>query len=222
MKRAMGTAVTIISAILLLTGWAAAEQSRSRLVNTSEENNKADTSKKSSEPTQQVNPAEQGRRAEQEPVTERTQEVVDPSPEEKQRATAAQHAASAAEQQFAAKVQKLQTLMKKEEQDLAQRLAYAARLRNQGLEKSDQALLKQAEQFERRALEYYQKRVEQFEKLRIPTEGDANSKLQQRRQPSQKSRSSSLRQRSRLPSRARYSDQSDTRTRRYYRRNRQR
>ena len=57
--------------------------------------------------------------------------------------------------------------MQKEEQALAQRLAYAAQLRAQGLTKNDQKLLDQAEAVERQALDYYLRRVKQFESTRV-------------------------------------------------------
>ena len=72
----------------------------------------------------------------------------------------------------------LQALMQKEEQALAQRLAYAGKLRAAGLAKNDQKMLDQAEGLERQALDYYQKRVKQFEAASIKA-STSSTKVQQ-------------------------------------------
>ncbi len=87
--------------------------------------------------------------------------------EEKLRAAAGKQAATAEEQQMAGRVRGLQVLMEKEEQLLAQRMAYAARIREKGLADNDQKLLDQAERYERAALAEYEKKVQQFEALRV-------------------------------------------------------
>ena len=97
----------------------------------------------------------------------RTQETLEVTPEEQKKAAAAQQAATAEEQRINSQLRGLQVLMQKEEQALAQRLAYAAQVRAQGLQKNDQKLLDQAELLERQALDYYLKRVKQFENYSI-------------------------------------------------------
>ena len=57
--------------------------------------------------------------------------------------------------------------MEKEESLLAQRMAYAAQIRDKGLADNDQKLLDQAERFERAALAEYEKKVRQFETMRV-------------------------------------------------------
>jgi len=71
------------------------------------------------------------------------------------------------EQQVMARVRGYQMQLEREEKVLNQRLAYAAQLRQQGLEKKDQNLLDQAEQYERKALTAYQGRVQQYEKANL-------------------------------------------------------
>jgi hypothetical protein len=71
------------------------------------------------------------------------------------------------EQQVMARVRGYQMQLEREEKALNQRLAYAAQLRQQGLEKKDQNLLDQAEQYERKALATYQGRVKQYEKANL-------------------------------------------------------
>ncbi len=71
------------------------------------------------------------------------------------------------EQQVLARVRGYQSQLEREEKSLSQRMAYAARLRQQGLEKKDQSLLDQAEQYERKALAAYQARVKQFERASL-------------------------------------------------------
>jgi hypothetical protein len=77
------------------------------------------------------------------------------------------------EKKLFAQLRGYQLLLQKEEQALAQRMAYAQKLRAAGLEKNDQKMLDQAEQYERRAMDYYTKRVQQFEKMRFQTEANA-------------------------------------------------
>jgi hypothetical protein len=77
------------------------------------------------------------------------------------------------EKKLFAQLRGYQLLLQKEEQALAQRMAYAQKLRAAGLEKNDQKMLDQAEQYERRAMDYYTKRVQQFEQMRFKTEADA-------------------------------------------------
>jgi len=89
------------------------------------------------------------------------------SPEDKQRAAVAQQAATAEEQRVAAHVRQLEIIMAKEEQTLAQRMAHAAKIREEGLAKNDQKLLDQAEQVERQSLDYYLKRVQQLENHKV-------------------------------------------------------
>jgi hypothetical protein len=73
------------------------------------------------------------------------------------------------EKKLFAQLRGYQLLLQKEEQALAQRMAYAQKLRAAGLEKNDQKILDQAEEYERRAMDYYTKRVQQFEKMRFTT-----------------------------------------------------
>jgi hypothetical protein len=80
------------------------------------------------------------------------------------------------EKKLFAQLRGYQLLLKKEEQALAQRMAYAQKLRVAGLEKNDQKLLDQAEDYERRAMEYYTKRVQQFEKMRFSTPSDTTTR----------------------------------------------
>jgi hypothetical protein len=97
----------------------------------------------------------------------RTFENIQITEEEKQRAAAGKQAAAAEEMQMQARVRGLQTLIAREEQLLAQRLAYAAKVREKGLATNDQKTLAQAEQFERAALAEYQKKVQQFERASV-------------------------------------------------------
>ena len=72
-------------------------------------------------------------------------------------------------------------LLQKEEQALAQRMAYAQKLRAAGLEKNDQKMLDQAEQYERQAMDYYTKRVQPFEMRRFTTPAREAASLRPRR-----------------------------------------
>jgi len=74
------------------------------------------------------------------------------------------------EQQVMARVRGYQSQLEREEKVLAQRMAYAAQLRRQGLEKKDQSLLDQAEQYERKSLAAYQGRVKLFERANLNPE----------------------------------------------------
>lgn len=112
--------------------------------------------------TSDVEPAVDG-----EPTVVRTYENLDITEEEKRRAAAGQQAAAVEEQQMNSRVRGLQSLIAREEQLLAQRLAYANKLREKGLASNDEKTLKQAEQFERAALVEYQKKVEQFERANV-------------------------------------------------------
>lgn len=96
------------------------------------------------------------------------------SPDDKQRAAVAQQAATAEEKRVAIHVRQLEIIMAKEEQTLAQRMAQAAKIREEGLAKNDQKLLDQAEQYERQALAYYLQRVQQLENYKV-TGGQANT-----------------------------------------------
>ncbi len=84
-----------------------------------------------------------------------------------QQLTAAGGEVGGDEQQVMARVRGYQSQLEREEKALSQRMAYAAQLRRQGLEKKDQNLLDQAEQYERRALAAYQGRVKLFEKTNL-------------------------------------------------------
>jgi hypothetical protein len=112
------------------------------------------------EPAAGVSPAEDG-------AVIRTYENIQITEEEKLRAAAGKQAAAAEEQQISGRVRGLQVLMEKEEQLLAQRLTYAARIRDKGLTDNDQKLLDQAERLERAALAEYEKKVQQFETMRV-------------------------------------------------------
>ena len=105
------------------------------------------------------------------PVTEpkvvRTFENIQVTDDEKRRAAAGRQAAAAEEQQVAGRIRGLQMLIEREEQLLAQRLAYANKLREKGLAANDQKVLDQAERFERAALVEYQKKVQQFERASV-------------------------------------------------------
>ncbi|MHB8952622.1 MAG: hypothetical protein ACYC4U_06545 [Pirellulaceae bacterium] len=103
----------------------------------------------------------------------RTFEDIQVTEEEKLRAAAGKQAAAAEEQQIVGRVRTLQVLMEKEEQLLAQRLAYAARIREKGLADNDQKLLDQAERYERAALVEYEKKVQQFETMRVTNSAPA-------------------------------------------------
>ncbi len=187
MRRSIGLFAGVFSATLLAAGMVNAESPQGRVVNTSPKTSVKATKK--TDATKSV-------------VTLRTHENLDATPEEKQRAAALAASASVEERQVASRVRGLQLLMQKEEQALAQRLAYASKLRAQGLTKNDQKTLDQAEQLERQALDYYLKRVQQFEKASVTT-GTSTSRRQQstRSTPSTRtyrsSRSSSSRSRSR-------------------------
>ncbi len=122
-------------------------------------------------------------------VTVRTHETIEVTPEEQQRAALAKQKAVAEERGIQSRMRSLQALMQKEEEALAKRLAYAAKIREQGLSKNDQKLLDQAEQYERRALEYYQKRVQQFEQANVSAE--STTAPREAAQPRRSSRSSS-------------------------------
>ncbi len=87
--------------------------------------------------------------------------------------TATNQPTSEEEKKLFAQLRGYQLLLQKEEQALAQRMAYAQKLRAAGLEKNDQKMLDQAEQYERRAMDYYTKRVQQFEQMRFKTEANA-------------------------------------------------
>ncbi len=101
------------------------------------------------------------------PTVIRTYENIQVPEEEKRRAAAGRQTAAAEEQQVAGRIRGLQLLMEKEEQLLAQRMAYATKLREKGLAANDQQILDQAERFERAALAEYQKKVQQFERMSV-------------------------------------------------------
>ncbi len=85
--------------------------------------------------------------------------------DQQRRAAIAQQTAVAEEKKVALRVRWVEQQMQREETLLAQRLAYANKLRQNGLTKNDQKILDQASQYERQALAAYQSRVEQFEKV---------------------------------------------------------
>lgn len=121
--------------------------------------------------TEATPPATEQRTDETAPAAEegviRTFENIQVTDEEKLRAAAGKQAAAAEEQQMSARIRGLQVLIEKEEQLLAQRMAYAARIREKGLADNDQKLLDQAERYERAALTEYEKKVQYFEALRV-------------------------------------------------------
>ncbi len=161
MRRSIGLIAAVLTAVLLPTSMTSAQQAKSRVVNT-----KPKPPVRRTLQGQQTVPT--GQAAKPKPaVTVRTQETLEATSDEKRRAAAAHQVATAEEQQVAGRVRGLQLLMQKEEQALAQRLAYAAKVRAQGLAKNDQKFLDQAERLERQALDYYQKRVSQFENVKI-------------------------------------------------------
>jgi hypothetical protein len=137
-------------------------------------NKKSVSSPKRNQPTEAPTPIAEAESA----VVLRSHEDLDATPEEKRRAADLQRQAAAEEQQVSSQVRGLQALMQKEEQALAQRLAYAAQMRAQGLTENDQKLLNQAEAIERQALDYYQRRVKQFENTRV-TNGSSNARVRQ-------------------------------------------
>ena len=98
-----------------------------------------------------------------------TSERIPVSAVEQRRAAVAQQTASAEEQRILGRVRGLEALLAKEEKLLAQRLAYAAKLRQAGLKKNDQKMLDQAEQYERQSLAWYEKRIAQFESVNVAT-----------------------------------------------------
>lgn len=87
------------------------------------------------------------------------------APEEQRKAAAATQAATAEEQKITQRIRWVEAQLQREEQLLAQRLAYANRLRAAGLEKNDEKVLQQAEQYERQSLAAFQQRITQFEKM---------------------------------------------------------
>ena len=159
MRRSLGLITMVIGTSLLVAGNINADEPQGRVVK--------------SNPKQEVNITDESQEATS-VVKVRTHEQIDVSPEERQRAAVAAQAATAEEQQVAARLRSLQTLMQKEEQLLAQRLAYAAKIREQGLTKNDQKLLDQAELIERQSLDYYQKRCKQFENVTVKTSSSSS------------------------------------------------
>ena len=113
----------------------------------------------------------------------RTFENIQVTEEEKLRAAAGKQAAAAEEQQMAGRIRGLQVLIEKEEQLLAQRMAYAARIREKGLADNDQKLLDQAERYERAALAEYEKKVQQFEALRVTNSAPDQTRTAHRHRP---------------------------------------
>jgi hypothetical protein len=186
----------VVGATLLITGYARAEDTTGRVTDS--------PSKLPTVATQQneepVQLGEESSLEPSEPAVLQTHEVQEPTPEEKQRAAVAQRQAQAEEQAMAARVRGLETLIQKEEQDLAQRLAHAAKLRADGLAKNDEKILQQAEQFERQSLEYYLKRVKQFESMNVTAgESSVRSPQQQQQQPTRRAQPSAPATRSAQP-----------------------
>ncbi len=159
MRRTLGLIAVALGAALVVTGSTNAKGTENSVL----------IAKADKEAAPAVNPTDETGEAPP-TVTVRTNEEIDVTPEEKQRAALAQQKATAEEQQIQSRLRGLQVLMQKEETALAQRLAQAAKIREQGLAKNDQKLLDQAEQYERQALDYYQKRCQQFEKASISVE----------------------------------------------------
>jgi hypothetical protein len=178
MRRTYGLIVTVVGALLLVNP-AAAEETKGRVVNT--------------QPKKEVKPDKTTETPEKTVI--KTQGKIEVSAEEKKRAAAAQQAAIAEEQQMISRLRGLQALMEKEERLLAQRLAYAAKIREKGLASNDQKLLDQAEDYERRSLAYYQKRVEQFEKASISS-GTSQKSVKQPSRPTSRPTSQPTRSRS--------------------------
>ena len=227
MKRSIGTTslAAVVALLLLLAGVAQATHPESRVLSRNSAARQAvapEQQPSNATAEDQASGAEAAQQAQQTAQTDQgaqqqagptvtTQETLEPTPEDKQRAVAAQQVASATEQKLAAQVRGLQALMEKEEQALAQRLAYAAKIRAQGLAKNDQKLLNQAEQFERQALEYYQKRVQQFENLQLAPEPSSSNA----RQPSRSTKPAPSYQGSRSSSQSSHPYRSGYRTQRY-------
>ena len=180
MRRSIGLFTVALAAMLLATTVAQANDTKGSVLN-----KKAKTT---NEPTE----AKTGDPAKEQKVV-RTHEDLGVTQEEKQRAAAAQQTATVEEQRIAGQLRGLQLLMQKEEQALAQRLAYAAKLRAQGLSKNDQKLLDQAERLERQALDYYQKRVQQFETTQITPSKSTTQGTKAQQQPTRARSSSSSR-----------------------------
>jgi len=111
--------------------------------------------------------------------------------EEQRKAAAATQAASAEEQKIAQRVRWVETQLQREEQLLTQRLAYANRLRAAGLQKNDEKVLKQAEEYERKALAVFQQRLAQYEKLLPITTGGTSPTSSKKKTSSTSGKSSS-------------------------------
>lgn len=185
MRRLLGRMAVLVGATLLVTGYARAEDTTGRVTDSQ--------GKLPTVATQQIEePGQLGEESSLEPAEPdvlQTHEVQEPTPEEKQRAAVAQRQAQAEEQAMAARVRGLETLIQKEEQDLAQRLAHAAKLRADGLAKNDEKILQQAEQLERQSLEYYLKRIKQFESMNV-TAGESSVRSPQQQQPTRRAQPS--------------------------------
>ena len=186
MRRSLGLITMVIGTSLLVAGNMNADEPQGRVLK--------------SNPKQEVKKTDESPEATS-VVKVRTQEQIDVSPEERQRAAVAAQAATAEEQQVAARLRGLQTLMQKEEQLLAQRLAYAAKVREQGLAKNDQKLLDQAELIERQSLDYYQKRCKQFENVTVTTSSSSSKASKPTPASSPRSATPSTRSSSRTSSR---------------------
>ena len=192
MRCSLGLVMWGIAATFFIVGTAAANETQGKVAN--------DTPRAAETPSPEAPEALSE-------ATIRTHENIETPLEERQRAAAAAQAASAEEQQVSSRVRGLQLLMQKEEQALAQRLAYAAQIREQGLTKNDQKMLDQAERIERAALDYYQKRCQQFEQTTI-----SNSPSSSNSRASQSGAQRNLR--SSTPSNSRYQSSSRARSRR--------
>jgi hypothetical protein len=192
MRRCFGLFAVLVGVSLIVTTTSSAKDPEGRVVNTKAKRavkkpvepaqeaqplEATPTDAKPLEPTpaktgtEETPPAAEPLTDESAPAAEgeviRTFENIQVTDEEKLRAAAGKQAAAAEEQQMAARIRGLQVLIEKEEQLLAQRLAYAARIRDKGLADNDPKLLDQAERYERAALAEYEKKVQHFEALRV-------------------------------------------------------
>jgi hypothetical protein len=201
MRRLLGLFALVVGVSLLLTTTASAKDPEGRVVNSKTKRalkKLADPARDGTVPTEGVpteatpaeatptdaSPTETGQAQEStggtteaaEPTVIRTYENIQVPEEEKRRAAAGRQTAAAEEQQVAGRIRGLQLLIEKEEQLLAQRMAYATKLREKGLAANDQKILDQAERFERAALAEYLKKVQQFERMSVTNSAPEQSR----------------------------------------------
>jgi hypothetical protein len=206
MRRLLGLFALVVGVSLLLTTTASAKDPEGRVVNSKTKRalkKLADPARDGTVPTEGVpteatpaeatpaeatpadaTPTETGQAQEStgetteaaEPTVIRTYENIQVPEEEKRRAAAGRQTAAAEEQQVAGRIRGLQLLIEKEEQLLAQRMAYATKLREKGLAANDQKILDQAERFERAALAEYLKKVQQFERMSVTNSAPEQSR----------------------------------------------